>query len=364
MHSANAAVQTLSTLLDGAEFATAIRSNGKPCRIALPADREGRESLICSHLRGAPATLTFIARGHDPWRETVDAVALAAFCPAADGQCRFVALDVDAADHGPAGLADPAHVVRTIAERADALGLLSGLVAARSRGGQGRHIFFLVTEPVPLQHAVIGVAALGAAAWKVAKLDSLEYETPPAFRCANGAAARLGDAGAVELLPRSGLRPQFGWAMTLPAAGAFAARGGGAIIDPFTDAPCDLTSVPVCDTLAWARLIADAMNELTRAVQWQRWDGAHRAPSRSTTCSDPLTRIDHRTRELIDGQTPTGSRNNAAFAAGANLLGCGVNELEARRLVLAGGRACGLSEREARTAFESARRAHARQRDR
>lgn len=364
MHSAHAVVETLLSLLDGSEFANADRRNGRPCRIALPADREGREALVHAHLRGAPATLDFVARGHAAWRETVDAVALAAFCPAADGQCRWVALDLDAADHGSGGLADPAHTVRTIGERADALGLLSGLLAARSRGGQGRHLFFLLPEPVPLPDAVIGVAAIGAAAWRVASLDSQEYGTQHAFQCASGAAARLGDPGAVELLPRSGLRPEFGWALALPSAGAFVAHGGGVIIDPFTDAPCDLTSMPVCDTRAWQQLVFDAKQELARKAPWQRWDGTPRAPTRSTTDREPLTRVDSRTREFIDGRTPVGKRNNAAFVASASLLGCGVNEREAERLVLTGGLACGLSEREARSAFESARRAHARKRGR
>lgn len=122
--------------------------------------------------------------------------------------------------------------------------------------------------------------------------------------------------------------------------------------------------MPVCDTRAWQQLVFDAKQELARKAPWQRWDGTPRAPTRSTTDREPLTRVDSRTREFIDGRTPVGKRNNAAFVASASLLGCGVNEREAERLVLTGGLACGLSEREARSAFESARRAHARKRGR
>ena len=80
------AAPLLLALLDSATFANAMRRNGRPCRIRLPDDLESRTAIVDAHLRGAPSTLTFHANGHTPWREQVDAVALAAFCPAADGR--------------------------------------------------------------------------------------------------------------------------------------------------------------------------------------------------------------------------------------------------------------------------------------
>ncbi|MEK6676511.1 MAG: hypothetical protein AABZ47_12775 [Planctomycetota bacterium] len=99
--------ETLLALLDGAIFANAIRRNGKPCRIHLPDDPKSRTAIVDAHLRGNPSTLEFQAEGRDPWREKVDPVALSAFCPAADGRCRWLGIDLDAADHGAGGLFDP-----------------------------------------------------------------------------------------------------------------------------------------------------------------------------------------------------------------------------------------------------------------
>ncbi len=131
------AVRLLLALLDGATFANAMRRNGKPCRIRLPDDPESRTAIVDAHLRGAPSTLTFHANGYTPWREQVDVVALAAFCPAADGRCPWVGIDLDAADHGATGLVDPMYAARAIAERAANAGLMTGLLIARSRRGAG-----------------------------------------------------------------------------------------------------------------------------------------------------------------------------------------------------------------------------------
>ncbi len=227
MTDARVAAPLLHALLDGATFANAARRSGKPCRIRLPDDPESRTAIVDAHLRGAPSTLTFHANGHRPWREQVDAVALAAFCPSADGRCRWLGIDLDAADHGATGLVDPMYAARTIAERAANAGLMTGLLIARSRRGRGRHLFLLLPEPVALADGVIGVAALAAAAFKVAASDVAEYGAQHAFRRVNGVIARPGEAGAVELLPRSTVKPPHGWPLALPGAGAFAAHGGG-----------------------------------------------------------------------------------------------------------------------------------------
>lgn len=344
----------LLAFLDGATFANALRQNGKPCRISLPDDHESRADLVRAHLNGTPRSLVFRAEGCESWTERVEAVVLATFCPAQDSRCRWLGVDLDAADHGPGGLADPVHAVRVIAERADAAGLSNGLLVARSRRGQGRHVFVLLREPAPLEDAVIGVAALAAAAFNAAQRDTKEEEAPHAFRCRNGAIAQPGDAGAVELTPYSTRAPQFGWAMLLPAAGAFAAHGGGVIVDSFEDRPVQQSAVPRCDPEAWSVFVTEAQASLP--------ERSAAAPPRRMQhfCTlgygprDPLDRIDERTREFLEGRTQEGARNRSAFAASANLLGCGVDEREAERLVLAGATACGLPEREARATFRSA----------
>jgi len=348
-----AAAVILLALLDGAVFAGAIRRAGKPCRIRLPDDATDRERLVEAHVRGAPATLTYHADGHDPWQERVEAVALAAVCPAADGHCRWIGIDLDATDHGERGLADPVHAARVISERTAAAGLWSGLLVARSRGGRGRHVFLIMPEPVALTDAVIGVAALTATAFEVAAADVAAYGGQHAFHCANGAIVCPGEAGAVEFVPHSTVKPRYGWALALPAAGAFRARGGGVVVDPFTNEPTHHEQIPRCEPRAWRVFIAEARAALSK--RRRPADLPCRRPVLNTDQErDPMDRIDDRTRTFLDGRTPEGARNRSAFAASANLLGCGFNENEAERLVLDGAAACGLPEREARAAFRSA----------
>lgn len=357
MISKSIAADILLTLLEGATFANAVRRNGKPCRILLPEDVAAREARVVAHLRGAAADLEFRANNRDQWQEHVDAVVLASFCPGSDGLCRWLGIDLDAADHGPGGLADPAHAARVIAERADNAGLLDGLLVARSRRGRGRHVFLLPPEPVPLDDAVLGVAGITAAAFRIAAKDAAEGEVPHAFRCADGSIASPGDAGSVELIPRSTSRPPYGWPLLLPMAGAFASRGGGVVIDPLDDQPLEPAAVPRCNPDAWATFITetrDAVAEREVSVMVRR-RGRFKPPPRC-----PSDRIDPRTRSFIDGQAVEGTRNVSAFAASANLLACGVDGHEAERLILAGAAACGLPEHEARSAFRSAAHAIAR----
>ncbi len=354
MTDARVAAPLLLALLDGATFANATRRSGKPCRIRLPDDPESRTAIVDAHLRGAPSTLTFHANGHTPWREQVDAVALAAFCPAADGRCRWVGIDLDAADHGATGLVDPMYVARTIAERAANAGLMAGLLIARSRRGRGRHVFMLLPEPVALADAVIGVAALAAAAFKVAASDVAEYGAQHAFCRADGAIARPGEAGAVELLPRSTVKPPHGWALALPGAGAFASHGGGVIVDPFEDQPINYDRVPRCDHEAWSRFIEEARATLSKRNAATAPQLMRRIVNYTDRPRRPIDRIDARTQAFLDGHTPEGTRNMSAFAASANLLGCGIDQREAKRLIVAGAAACDLPQREALDAFKSA----------
>ena len=215
-------------------------------------------------------------------------------------------------------------------------------------------MFLILPEPIALADAVIGVAALAAAALKVAVSDVAEYGAEHAFRRANGAVARLGDAGAVELLPRSTLKPPFGWALTLPAAGAYQDDGGGVIVDPFTDRPIHHEHVPRCEPESWSQFIADTRTTLSKRRRATTFRRARPLNTDSDRGRRPIDRVDVRTRAFIDGHTPEGTRNEAAFAAGANLLGCGVDRREAERLILAGAAMCGLPQREAMNAFKSA----------
>jgi len=341
-------------LLEGAEFANALRRNGKPCRVGLPHDPGARRSLVHAHLRGAPKTLTFVAKRYAAWQERVEAVALTAFCPGADGRCRWLGIDLDAGDHGERGLADPTHAARCLAERAHCAGLGAGLLVARSRGGQGRNVFLLLPEPVSLWDALIGVAALSASAFKVAISDAAESEAPHAFRRVDGTIAGLGDPGSVELIPRSARKPEFGWALALPCAGAFAARGGSVLVDPFDDVPIEYDAVSRCDHAAWTCFLQEA--RATCPVR-SHATGVHPTskPARSPGMrAGAIDRIDHRTKAFLNGWVQEGTRNQAAFAASANLIGSGIDPCEAERLILSGARACGLPEREARSVFKSA----------
>lgn len=337
-------------LLEGAAFANAIRRNGKPCRIRVPNDAEARLALVDAHVRGASATLTFLADACEPWREHVDAVALAALCPGQDGRCRWVGIDVDAADHGERGLVDPMHATRTLTERASAAGLATGLLVARSRRGRGRHVFMILPKPTPLTDAVIGVAALAATAFTAAVSDVAKCGALHAFRCANGTIAHLGDAGALELLPRSTVKPAYGWTLALPGAGAFASSGGGLIVDPFEDRPIEHTCVPRCGDEAWRSFVEEHRYVLDRLQR------KHSRQNHHTDCS-PSQRMHPLTDEFLTGQTPKGRRNTTAFAAACNLLGNGLPLREVERLIIRGAHRCELPEREARSAVQSALRA-------
>jgi hypothetical protein len=209
----------------------------------------------------------------------------------------------------------------------------------------------MLFEPVALADAVIGLAALVVAAFKVAASDLAEYGTRHAFHRANGAIARPGEAGAVELLPRSTVRPPRGWALALPGAGALAPHGGGVIVDPFEDQPIHHECVPRCDGQAWRCFVTENRHALDRIQR--------RHSRRHPRYSDPPRPqwLHPLTDEFLAGQTPTGRRNTAAFAAACNLLGNGLPLHEVERQILHGARGCELPEREAHSALQSALRA-------
>lgn len=338
----------LLAMLDGCRFANATMPWGSPGPMELPGDARARTALVEAHIAAAPFDVVYVPADKPAQRLRLRATSLAALCPDADGNARWLGLDLDGEDHGASGLADPGHAVRCIAEAADRAGLFSGLVVARSRRGRGRHMFVVLPGPTPLHDAVFGVAALISAAYVIAAADVAEHGTPHAFRRADGRLAQPGDSGAVELIPRSSLRPRHGWPLTLPAGGAFAASGGGVIVDPFDNSPHSLSEVPRCDHRHWVRFIADV-----RAHRARRRLLSNHRPLVTSPASSPR-RISDQTRAFLAGEVKEGMRNIACFAAACNLIGTGVSETEAEQLILTGAAKCGLGEREARVAFASA----------
>lgn len=345
---------TLGVLLDGSTMANAVMPWGTPGPIRLPDVSDQRLVLIEAHLRGMSAEVLYSPKARRPTVVRVDALALAGFCPGADGFCRWIAIDLDGPDHGETGIAGPPHAVRSVATFADHAGIAGGLLVARSRGGVGRHVFLIPPFPTAMADAVLVVAALVAGSYRAAKSDVAECGVAHAFVRADGTIATPGQSGALELIPQSASRPDLGWSITLPAAGAYACKRGGVIVDPFTDEPTELIVVPRCDPMHWARFVSDAK------ARWARRISALRAAPRRTRAfrraegEQVFSRIHPKTRDFIEGRAPQGQRARSAFPAACNWLAVGVPPQEVERLILAGAAACGLPAREARSAFSSA----------
>lgn len=354
-----APVALLLALLEGQTHATAVMPWGKPGPIRLPDERAARSDLIAAHLQGTSATVTYTPADQASRRIALDSVVLAALCPGRDGRCRWIGIDLDAAgDHGQGGLADAAHAARCIVERAAAGGLLSGLVVACSRRGAGRHVWLCPPYPVALADATIAAAALVAAAYARAAEDVDDVGGRHAFATANGALAEPGASGAVEITPQGTAPPALGWSLTLPAAGAHAAKGGGIIIDPFTERAVAPQVVPRCSPDAWATLVSEAR----RRVGWPPATGTPPSPKGSggRPCfgwaNNHSVPLHGRTEQFLAGHTPDGQRNNAAFAAACNLFAVGLPVQDVERLIRHGARGCRLPEREALSAIKSAER--------
>lgn len=340
---------TLATclkLLDGCSYASALMSWGTPGPIRLPDEQSERERLVRDHLRGEPATVTYCPEGKAPSEVALSELRLFALNPGDDGLCRWLGIDLDAATgHGAGGLADPSHAQRCLAERVFELGLGDGLLCAPSRSGKGRHVWLVLPEPTSLSDACLGLAALTAAAFRVAA-DDAEDSGRHAFRTANGSIARPGQAGAVELIPRSCERPRLGWSLALPRT----------FLDPFEWREADSVN-PRLSIDRWQRFIGLARADL-RA---RRPSPQNTAPKRQicpwrNSAVDPVQRAHPETRQLLNGSIAPGNRNGATYRAMCNLLGLGVDPSEAAHLVRAGAEACGLPSREAEAAIRSALR--------
>ncbi|GMU80954.1 MAG: hypothetical protein AMXMBFR47_08250 [Planctomycetota bacterium] len=325
-------------IIAGSRVCNAIMPRGHPAPIELPIDADELERLIGAHGGGFSATVTTSIANRAPKRVRVSPTLLAAFCPAADGLCRWVAADLDGTSHGPGGLADPVRAARAIVQAGREHGL--DVLAVRSGSGSGVHIWCLLGEPSPLADGVLGIAALVA--------SGLLFDRD-GFACGDGRPATLGAAGCVELIPKSTTRPRLGWPLTLPFGGAARAPGGGQAFDPMTGEPRELADVPLTEPAAWRRLVAKARTRIPKL----RPRRASRE-FRPRELSEALASLDGQTREFLDGRTGEGGRNRAAFAAACSLLGRGVAERDAERLILDGAAACGLPAREARTVLASA----------
>lgn len=337
-------------MLNGSTFANVIMPWSKYGPVQLPDDVDARAQLVDAHIAGGPADVLYAPNGNKTEQVHVDALMLAGFTPNSNGHCSWLAIDLDAADgHGPGGLVDPVAAMRCIASAADRAGLFGGLLAARSRGGHGRHVWLFPPSPISLNDAVFAVAVLTTYAYKLAAADVADYACEHAFRRPGGLIARPGDPGAVELFPHSTERPSIGWALALPAAGAYRESGGGIIVDAYGDQPYEPDSVPRCDTAQWTRFLDDA-----RATYKSKLKPTSRPMRSQNTNHDPLDRIDPRARQFLAGQVTQGARNSGAFTAACNLIGFGVAVDEVERLILAGAAGCGLPEHEARAAFKSA----------
>src|SRR5262245_30987675 len=169
-------------MLDGSIYVNAIMPWDQPGPIRLPDDRIGRRALAEAHIRGIPADVLYLPKDRPARSVHVAALALAVFCPAANGMCRWLAIDLDGADHGDDGLHDPAHAARCIAQCAADAGLIGGLLVIRSRGGHGLHLFLLPPAPCDLKDGVLVIATLVARAYVIAKSDMSEFGVPHAFR--------------------------------------------------------------------------------------------------------------------------------------------------------------------------------------
>lgn len=330
--------EILFHLLDGSRHATADMPYGKPGPILLPEDRT---ALIAAHLDGGPFDVMFAPAGKEPSLVHVDRLGMSNYTPDGDGMVHAIAADLDAADGHANGLVDPFHAARCISERVANAGLSDGLLITRSNGGHGLHVRLFPPAPITLADGVLAIAALAQQSLRVASGDVADAGIEHAFRCANGSIARPGQSGAFELFPYSTQRPAIGWPLALPFSGAAAARGGGRVIEPDP-----LTAVPRCNAASWSRFISEARAELARR--------SRPAPARPRYQRNASPTIDPRAAAFLDGRTVEGERNRAAFTSACHLIGCGLDSSEVESRILAGAEACGLPEREARTAIFSA----------
>lgn len=348
----DARTEMLARLLDGAPLANARMpwGAGAPGPIRWPNEPAEQLDLIRRHILGRPARVMFSPTDRAARAVAVDPLELGEYMPQhADGRCNALAVDIDAAEsHGSRGLVDPLAAARAIGERAAHAGLDGGLLVTRSRSGRGYHLRIMLAEPAALADAALAIAYLGSNAIRAADRDAADYGCPHAFRCGDGRTARAGDAGAVELFPKSTERPPIGWALALPFG------GGAQSLDVFDDppTPIELHAVPACSPVAWRRLIEDARREL----QKRRRRTATPRRSYGRRAHDSRRRLDPRTQSLLDGTTPQGERNRAAFCAFLDLRRSGAGDVEAAQLVTDGAKRCGLSDREIAATLRSARR--------
>jgi hypothetical protein len=334
----------LTRMLAGCEFASCQMPWGRPGPIRLPESEDARFDLTRSHLKGGPATV-FYTPAKGPCEEVdLKETRLFCLCPATDRRCRWVGIDLDGVNHGNDGLVDPLHTVRTFASAAEELGLLDGLMVAPSRSGVGRHLFLLLPSPTSLADAVLGLAAWTAHAWRIADRDVTDYDGQHAFRNSEGIPSQPGQAGAIELIPRSDAPPPLGWSLALPRE----------FNDPFTDHKVEIKSDISCSTDAWSTLIEQTRR--LRRPQSLRSRPERRLPHSRKRIDGASKELHPDTVDFLNGNTPVGRRNQSLFATVCNLLGHGMDATEVEKFALDAGINNGLSHREAVATIQSALR--------
>lgn len=336
-------LEVLNHLFAGADRANFSAPWGAPAPCQLPTDAGERAALLQAHIDGTAAVVDYSPAGRAARLVKADPLRLAAVTPRADGFCGWVAWDVDAAGpHGEKGLANPDAAVRCIAERCGFLGLGEPLVCA-SRSGSGRHGWLILGEPLSLPDAALLAAYVAAAARTVADWDQADYGGPHAFLRGDGEVAEPGDAGALEIFPRSSERPKHGYPLSAPFA------CGGAALDVFEEPPRPAEPRPTAaDAAAVERVLTEARAELER-----RQKRARPKPRRTPKPRGGARRLDARTESLLTGTTPEGERNRALYYAVADLTFCGRTEGEAESMLADAAARCGVPRAEARATIRS-----------
>lgn len=352
----DAHVAFLLELLEVSSHAGVMLPWGRPGPIELPDNEAERRELALAHIQGRQATVVYAPANTVPKRMTVDPLVLFAYAPASDGKCRWIGIDLDSCDgHGSSGLVDAVRAAACIAGHCDAIGLLNGLVIARSRSGRGRHAWLVPPYPVSLDDAVIAVGGIAALGMELATRDENDRGLPHAFLCGNGSKAIPGRSGSVELIPHSTERPPRGWSLLLPCSGAFKNVDGGAIVDPFTSPSvhAELREVPCCPDEWWRTCISELRAEIEHRTPLSNKPNSPRPPANPRSA---IQRVDPRTRVFLEGRCPPGERDRSLFIAVCNMIGVGMAVTEVESLALQGAAACGLPDREARATIRSALR--------
>lgn len=332
-------------LTRGHRLATAKRGD-RYCPIELPDNPDERREIIEAVILGRPCAVRFAPEGRDSWRERMPELRIAAYCPNADGLVLWLGIDCDGPSHGVKGLRDSLRAVRCIASAAEALGLYSACLFARSGSADGWHVFVSLSHPVTLAEGVLGIGALVAAAYDLAAQDVEDSDGGllHAFLAGDGAIVSPGSAGGVEMIPKSDARPRLGWALAVPTEAWC----------PFENRPIELTALPTCSPEAWRRLITEARASIPPEAPKPK----RTAPRQREHGGDPFERLPQRVRDFLARGAAEGSRDSELFAAACSMFGFGIDGPDVERAIVEAARRCDppIDERTARAKVKSALR--------